>query len=60
MPQHNMENSRSHWQPSLQQPWISRVAAGQIPASSGAESDTESSSTESEKVTDLSEAFYDG
>ncbi|XP_016527828.1 pleckstrin homology-like domain family B member 3 isoform X1 [Poecilia formosa] len=52
MPQHNMENSRSQWQQSLHQPWISRVAAGQSPASSGAESDTESSSTESEKVTD--------
>ncbi|KAM4736331.1 pleckstrin homology-like domain family B member 2 isoform 3-T3 [Anableps anableps] len=49
MPQHNMENSRSQWQQGLQQPWITRVAGGQSPASSGAESDTESSSTESEK-----------
>ncbi|MED6251610.1 hypothetical protein ATANTOWER_000382 [Ataeniobius toweri] len=49
MPQHNMENSRSQWQQGLRQPWITRVAEGQSPASSGAESDTESSSTESEK-----------
>ncbi|XP_041843392.1 pleckstrin homology-like domain family B member 3 isoform X2 [Melanotaenia boesemani] len=49
MPQHNMENSRSQWQQGLQQPWITRVVGGQSPASSGAESDTESSSTESEK-----------
>ncbi|XP_037836343.1 pleckstrin homology-like domain family B member 3 isoform X2 [Kryptolebias marmoratus] len=49
MPQHNMENSRSQWQQGLRPPWISRVSGGQSPASSGAESDTESSSTESEK-----------
>ncbi|KAM4579759.1 uncharacterized protein phldb3 isoform 2-T3 [Odontesthes bonariensis] len=49
MPQHNMENSRSQWQQDLRQPWITRVAGGQSPSSSGAESDTESSSTESEK-----------
>ncbi|XP_037532724.1 pleckstrin homology-like domain family B member 3 [Nematolebias whitei] len=49
MPQHNMENSRSQWQQGLRPPWISRVAGGQSPTSSGAESDTESSSTESEK-----------
>ncbi|XP_008300229.1 pleckstrin homology-like domain family B member 3 isoform X2 [Stegastes partitus] len=49
MPQHNMENSRSQWQQGLRPPWIARVAGGQSPASSGAESDTESSSTESEK-----------
>ncbi|XP_068997446.1 pleckstrin homology-like domain family B member 3 isoform X1 [Embiotoca jacksoni] len=50
MPQHNMENSRSQWQQALRSPWITRVAGGgQSPASSGAESDTESSSTESEK-----------
>ncbi|XP_023131966.2 pleckstrin homology-like domain family B member 3 isoform X2 [Amphiprion ocellaris] len=49
MPQHNMENSRSQWQQGLRPPWITRVAGGQSPASSGAESDTESSSTESEK-----------
>ncbi|XP_053182669.1 pleckstrin homology-like domain family B member 3 isoform X2 [Scomber japonicus] len=48
MPQHNMECSRSQWQQGLRSPWITRVA-GQSPASSGAESDTESSSTESEK-----------
>ncbi|KAM4567475.1 pleckstrin homology-like domain family B member 2 isoform 1-T1 [Fundulus diaphanus] len=49
MPQHNIENSRSQWQQGLQQPWLTRVAGGQSPASSGPESDTESSSTESEK-----------
>ncbi|XP_040899321.1 pleckstrin homology-like domain family B member 3 isoform X2 [Toxotes jaculatrix] len=49
MPQHNMESSRSQWQQGLRPPWITRVAGGQSPASSGAESDTESSSTESEK-----------
>ncbi|XP_047454728.1 pleckstrin homology-like domain family B member 3 isoform X2 [Mugil cephalus] len=49
MPQHNMENSRSQWQQGLRSPWISRVVGGPSPASSGAESDTESSSTESEK-----------
>ncbi|XP_030605303.1 pleckstrin homology-like domain family B member 3 [Archocentrus centrarchus] len=50
MPQHNMENSRSQWQQGLWPPGISRAAEGQSPASSGAESDTESSSTESEKT----------
>ncbi|KAM9353307.1 pleckstrin homology-like domain family B member 2 [Symphorus nematophorus] len=50
MPQHNMESTRSQWQQQgLRPPWIARVAAGHSPASSGAESDTESSSTESEK-----------
>lgn len=49
MPQHNMESSRSQWQQGLRSPWITRVAGGQSPASSGAESDTESSSTESER-----------
>ncbi|XP_036931684.1 pleckstrin homology-like domain family B member 3 isoform X2 [Acanthopagrus latus] len=49
MPQHNMESTRSQWQQGMRPPWISRVAGGQSPASSGAESDTESSSTESEK-----------
>ncbi|XP_070768100.1 pleckstrin homology-like domain family B member 3 [Enoplosus armatus] len=49
MPQHNMESTRSQWQQGLRPPWITRVAGGQSPASSGAESDTESSSTESEK-----------
>ncbi|KAI9999933.1 hypothetical protein NQD34_011776 [Periophthalmus magnuspinnatus] len=44
MPQHNMENSRSQWQTGQRPPWSSPS-----PASSGAESDTESSSTESEK-----------
>lgn len=49
MPQHNMESTRSPWQQGLRPPWITRVAGGQSPASSGAESDTESSSTESER-----------
>ncbi|XP_071326048.1 pleckstrin homology-like domain family B member 3 isoform X2 [Trachinotus anak] len=49
MPLHNMEGSRSQWQQGLRPPWIPRVARGHSPASSGAESDTESSSTESEK-----------
>ncbi|XP_054477735.1 pleckstrin homology-like domain family B member 3 isoform X2 [Anoplopoma fimbria] len=49
MPQHNMESPRSPWQPGLRPPWITRVAGVQSPASSGAESDTESSSTESER-----------
>ncbi|KAM6935926.1 uncharacterized protein phldb3 isoform 2-T5 [Lycodopsis pacificus] len=49
MPQHNMESTRSPWQRGLRPPWITRVAGVQSPASSGAESDTESSSTESER-----------
>ncbi|XP_063736516.1 pleckstrin homology-like domain family B member 3 isoform X2 [Eleginops maclovinus] len=49
MPQHNMESTRSPWQQGLRPPWITRVAEGHSPASSGAESDTESSSTESER-----------
>lgn len=56
MPQRNMEGSRSQWQQALRPPWISREAGGQSPTSSGAESDTESSSTESEKVNDRDEA----
>ncbi|KAM9852720.1 uncharacterized protein phldb3 isoform 2-T2 [Aulostomus maculatus] len=47
MPQNNMESPRSQWQQGLQTPWITKVARS--PASSGAESDTESSSTESER-----------
>ncbi|KAI4810687.1 hypothetical protein KUCAC02_013624 [Chaenocephalus aceratus] len=51
MPQHNMESTRSPWQRGPRPPWITRVAEGHSPASSGAESDTESSSTErSERV----------
>ncbi|XP_028985811.1 pleckstrin homology-like domain family B member 3 isoform X2 [Betta splendens] len=46
MPQHNMETPRSPW---LQSPWVARVAGGHSPSSSGAESDTESSSSASEK-----------
>ncbi|CAN9513878.1 unnamed protein product [Ophioblennius macclurei] len=49
MPQHTMENSRSPWEQGLRPPWIARVIGDQSPASSGAESDTESSSTESER-----------
>ncbi|KAM4600904.1 uncharacterized protein phldb3 isoform 2-T4 [Polymixia lowei] len=49
MPRHNMDSPRSQWEPGLRPPWITRVAGGHSPASSGAESDTESSSTESEK-----------
>ncbi|KAK2844925.1 hypothetical protein Q5P01_011584 [Channa striata] len=49
MPQNNMESSRGQWQQGLRSPWVTRVAEGHSPASSGAESDTESSSTESEK-----------
>ncbi|XP_068426430.1 pleckstrin homology-like domain family B member 3 isoform X2 [Clinocottus analis] len=49
MPQHNMEIPRSPWQQGLRPPWLTRVAGVQSPASSGAESDTESSSTESER-----------
>ncbi|XP_029360997.1 pleckstrin homology-like domain family B member 3 isoform X2 [Echeneis naucrates] len=46
MPQHNMESGRCQWQRGLQPPWVVR---GHSPTSSGAESDTESSSTESER-----------
>ncbi|KAM3872943.1 pleckstrin homology-like domain family B member 2 [Diretmus argenteus] len=49
MPRHNMDSPRNQWEQGLRPPWILRVAGGQSPASSGAESDTESSSTESEK-----------
>lgn len=59
MPQHNMESSRSQWQQGLRSPWITRVTEGQSPASSGAESDTESSSTESEKVIEWDKAVDD-
>ncbi|KAM3615149.1 uncharacterized protein V6R79_024112 [Siganus canaliculatus] len=51
MPQHNMESGGSQWQQLglRPPPWIARVAGGRSPSSSGAESDTESSSTESER-----------
>ncbi|XP_034409813.1 pleckstrin homology-like domain family B member 3 isoform X2 [Cyclopterus lumpus] len=49
MPQHNMESTRNPWLQGLRPPWLTRVAGVQSPASSGAESDTESSSTESER-----------
>lgn len=49
MPQHNMESRSSQWQHGIRPPWILRVAGGHSPSSSGAESDTESSSTGSEK-----------
>ncbi|XP_061676860.1 pleckstrin homology-like domain family B member 3 isoform X3 [Syngnathoides biaculeatus] len=47
MPQSNMESPRIQWQEGPQPLWITSVAGS--PGSSGAESDTESSSTESEK-----------
>ncbi|XP_061530124.1 pleckstrin homology-like domain family B member 3 isoform X2 [Phycodurus eques] len=46
MPQSNRESPRSQWHEGPQPVWITRVAGS--PTSSGAESDTESSSTESE------------
>ncbi|XP_036394839.1 pleckstrin homology-like domain family B member 3 isoform X1 [Megalops cyprinoides] len=49
MPQHNTDAARSQWDRGRQLPWIARIVGGHSPASSGAESDTESSSTESEK-----------
>ncbi|XP_051576157.1 pleckstrin homology-like domain family B member 3 isoform X2 [Myxocyprinus asiaticus] len=49
LPRHsNMDPLRSQHKPIRLSPWIMRVAVGQSPASSGAESDTEGSSTESE------------
>lgn len=53
MLQHNMESSGRHWQEIMRLPWITRVAEGQSPSSSWAESDTECSSTESEKVSNF-------
>lgn len=44
-----MESRSSQWQSRIRPPWIVRVAGGHSPSSSGAESDTESS-TGSEKV----------
>lgn len=52
MPQHDVESTRSPWKQGLRPPWMTRLAGVQSPASSGAESDTESSSTESERVSD--------
>ncbi|XP_057196565.1 pleckstrin homology-like domain family B member 3 isoform X1 [Triplophysa rosa] len=49
MPRHNMDLQRSQWEPVQKSPWIMRLAAEQSPTSSGAESDTEGSSTESER-----------
>ncbi|XP_052003099.1 pleckstrin homology-like domain family B member 3 isoform X2 [Xyrauchen texanus] len=50
MPRHNnMDPTRSQCESIQRSPWIMRVAVGQSPASSGAESDTEGSSTESER-----------
>lgn len=49
MPRHNMDLQRSKWEPVQKSPWIMRLAVEQSPASSGAESDTEGSSTESER-----------
>ncbi|XP_077077672.1 uncharacterized protein phldb3 isoform X2 [Siphateles boraxobius] len=53
MPRHNMDTQRSQWEPVLKSPWIMRVAVEKSPASSGAESDTEGSSTESEQSCNL-------
>lgn len=47
-----MEGGGSHWQEIMRFPWVTRVAEGQSPSSSGAESDTEGS-TESEKVSSV-------
>ncbi|XP_058504179.1 pleckstrin homology-like domain family B member 3 isoform X2 [Solea solea] len=49
MPWNNTENSCSPWSQGLQPPWISREGGYRSPAYSGVESDTESSSTESER-----------
>ncbi|XP_062394559.1 pleckstrin homology-like domain family B member 3 isoform X2 [Sardina pilchardus] len=45
----SMDSPRSQWEPGRKPPWIARLAVGRSPASSGAESDTEGSSTESER-----------
>nr|XP_043890262.1 pleckstrin homology-like domain family B member 3 isoform X1 [Solea senegalensis]XP_043890263.1 pleckstrin homology-like domain family B member 3 isoform X1 [Solea senegalensis] len=49
MPWNNTENSCSPWSQGLQPPWISREGGYRSPTYSGVESDTESSSTESER-----------
>ncbi|TRY53694.1 hypothetical protein DNTS_004027 [Danionella cerebrum] len=49
MPRQTMDSQRSQWQPEQRSPWIMRLAAERSPASSGADSDTEGSSTESEQ-----------
>uniref|UniRef100_A0AAY5K7P1 Uncharacterized protein n=1 Tax=Esox lucius TaxID=8010 RepID=A0AAY5K7P1_ESOLU len=49
MPLDNTDTPRSRWEQGLRPPWVTRLAGGRSPASSGAESDTESSSTESER-----------
>ncbi|XP_031432350.1 pleckstrin homology-like domain family B member 3 isoform X2 [Clupea harengus] len=49
IPRHGMDSPRSQWEPVRKPPWIARLTGGRSPASSGAESDTEGSSTESEK-----------
>ncbi|XP_055781613.1 pleckstrin homology-like domain family B member 3 [Salvelinus fontinalis] len=46
---HNIDTPRSRWEQGLRPPWVTRLAGGQSPTSSGVESDTESSSTESER-----------
>ncbi|XP_030214449.1 pleckstrin homology-like domain family B member 3 isoform X1 [Gadus morhua] len=56
MPRNNLDETRSQWEQGPRPPWITRLAGGQSPASSGAESDTESSSTESEVRTKLTGA----
>ncbi|KAM6968083.1 uncharacterized protein phldb3 [Aplochiton taeniatus] len=52
MPQHNVDSPRSQWEQGPRSPWAARLAGAHSPASSGAESDTEGSSTESEKPPD--------
>ncbi|KAL2084082.1 hypothetical protein ACEWY4_019600 [Coilia grayii] len=49
MPRHGMDSPKSQWEPGRKPPWVARLAGGRSPASSGAESDTEGSSTESER-----------
>ncbi|KAJ7985353.1 hypothetical protein DPEC_G00351180 [Dallia pectoralis] len=53
MPLDNTDTPRSQWDKGVRPPWvtrpISRMAGGRSPASSGTESDTEGSSTESDR-----------
>ncbi|XP_063055331.1 pleckstrin homology-like domain family B member 3 isoform X2 [Engraulis encrasicolus] len=49
MPRHVMDSPKSQWEPGRKPPWVARLVGGRSPASSGAESDTEGSSTESER-----------
>ncbi|XP_028837717.1 pleckstrin homology-like domain family B member 3 isoform X2 [Denticeps clupeoides] len=49
MPGHNMDTPRNQLEPLRRPTWAIRLAAGRSPASSGADSDTEGSSTDSER-----------